>query len=191
MDAPDNSNDASPTITGTTNAPENATVNITVTGSNNVVQTMSATVQANGSYSVDVPSDLAEGAYTVEATITDAAGNPATASDTGSVDTVAPTITVDAPDNSSDATPTIAGNTNAPVGSTVTITVTGSDNAVQNLTATVQPDGSYHVDVPSALEEGAYTVEAAVADAAGNPANAIDTGSVDTQAPTLTVRRAR
>ena len=92
VDAPDNSNDATPTIMGTTNAPENATVNITVTGSNNVVQTMSATVQANGSYSVDVPSDLAEGAYTVEATITDAAGNPATASDTGSVDTVAPTI---------------------------------------------------------------------------------------------------
>ncbi|ABG41171.1 conserved hypothetical protein [Paraglaciecola sp. T6c] len=187
VDAPDNSNDATPTITGTTNAPENATVSITVTGSNNVVQTLSAPVQANGTYSVDVPSDLAQGTYTVEATITDTAGNSTTETDTGSVDTVAPTITVDAPDNSNDATPTIAGNTNAPVGSTVTITVTGSDTVVQTLTATVQPDGSFHVDVPSALEEGAYTVEAAVADAAGNPASANDTGSVDTVAPTLTV----
>ncbi|QHJ13932.1 hypothetical protein FX988_04213 [Paraglaciecola mesophila] len=187
VDAPDNSNDATPTITGTTNEPENATVSILVTDANGVEQTLSATVQANGSYSVDVPNDLAEGNYTVSATITDTAGNSTTETDTGSVDTIAPTLTVEAPDNSNDATPTITGNTNAPVGATVTITVTGSDSAVQTLTATVQPDGSYHVDVPSALEEGSYTVAATVADAAGNPASANDTGSVDTQAPTLTV----
>ena len=187
LEAPDNSSDSTPTISGTTNAPEGSTVQITVTDSGGAVQVLNTQVLINGTYSIDVPSALPDGSYNVEVNVSDQAGNQATIADTGSVDTVAPTITVDAPDNSSDATPTIAGNTNAPVGSTVTITVTGSDNAVQNITATVQPDGSYHVDVPSALEEGAYTVEAAVADAAGNPANASDTGSVDTQAPTLTV----
>ncbi|MEI8648196.1 Ig-like domain-containing protein [Paraglaciecola sp. Hal342] len=187
VEAPDNSSDATPTITGTTNEPDNAIVSITVTGSNGVVQTFDTTVMDNA-FSVDVPSDLVDGNYTVSATITDASGNSTTESDTGSVDTVAPSISVDAPDNSSDATPSITGTTStAPVGATVTITVTGSDSAVQNLTATVQPDGSFHVDVPVALEEGSYTVEATVADAAGNTATDSDTGSVDTQAPTLSI----
>ncbi|WP_039992897.1 Ig-like domain-containing protein, partial [Paraglaciecola chathamensis] len=186
--APDNSNDATPTITGNTDEPENATVSILVTDSQGVEQTLSATVQSDGSFSVDVPNDLAQGNYTVQASITDTAGNSTTESDTGSIDTVAPSLTVEAPDNSSDATPSITGTTStAPVGATVTITVTGSDSAVQNLTATVQPDGSFHVDVPVALEEGSYTVEATVADAAGNTATDSDTGSVDTQAPTLSI----
>ncbi|MEI8648194.1 Ig-like domain-containing protein [Paraglaciecola sp. Hal342] len=187
VEAPDNSSDATPTITGTTNEPDNAIVSITVTGNNGVVQTFDTTVMDNA-FSVDVPSDLVDGNYTVSATITDASGNSTTESDTGSVDTVAPSISVDAPDNSSDATPSITGTTStAPVGATVTITVTGSDSAVQNLTATVQSDGSFHVDVPVALEEGSYTVEATVADAAGNTATDSDTGSVDTQAPTLSI----
>ena len=187
VDAPDNSSDATPTITGSTDAPVNSVVSITITGSNDAVQTVNATVQANGTYSVDVPSDLVEGSYTVQASITDAAGNETIVSDTGNVDTVAPTLTVDAPDNSNDATPRITGETNAPVASTVTITVTGSNSVEQNLTAIVQPDGSFHVDVPSALAEGGYSVSATVADAAGNETIANDTGSVDTVAPTLTV----
>ena len=101
------------------------------------MQTVNATVQANGTYSVDVPSDLVEGSYTVQASITDAAGNKTIVSDTGNVDTVAPTLTVDAPDNSNDATPRITGETNAPVASTVTITVTGSNSVEQNLPAIV------------------------------------------------------
>ena len=187
VDAPDNSNDATPTISGTTDAPVNSTVNLTVTGSNGAIQTLTAEVQANGTFTADVPVDLAEGNYTVAATVADEVGNEASASDTGSVDTQAPNLTVDAPDNSSDATPTITGTTDAPVNATVNLTVTGSDGAVQTLSASVQANGTYSVDVPTDLAEGNYSVAATVADAAGNEADASDTGSVDTQAPVLTV----
>ena len=187
VDAPDDSNDVTPTITGTTDAPVNSVVNLTITGNNGAVQTLNATVQANGTYSAEVPTDLAEGSYTVAATVADAAGNEANASDTGSVDTILPTLTVDAPDDSNDVTPTITGTTDAPVNSVVNLTITGNNGAVQTLNATVQANGTYSAEVPTDLAEGSYTVAATVADAAGNEANASDTGNIDTIAPTLTL----
>ncbi|WP_032479382.1 Ig-like domain-containing protein, partial [Vibrio cholerae] len=147
VDAPDNTNDTTPTITGTTDAPAGSTVTLVVTDANGNQQTLTATVQPDGSYSVDVTTPLAEGSYTVTATVNDPAGNTGTASDKGSVDVTAPVITVDAPDSTNDTTPTITGTTDAPAGSTVTLVVTDADGNEQTLTATVQPDGSYSVEV--------------------------------------------
>ena len=117
----------------------------------------------------------------------DEAGNEATATDPGSVDTTAPVITVDAPDNTSDTTPTITGTTDAPEGSVVTIVVTDSEGNTQTVTTTVKDDGTYSVDVPEALPEGDYTAEATVADEAGNEATATDPGSVDAIEPCVVV----
>uniref|UniRef100_UPI001F25415D Ig-like domain-containing protein n=1 Tax=Vibrio paracholerae TaxID=650003 RepID=UPI001F25415D len=187
VDAPDNTNDTTPTITGTTDAPAGSTVTLVVTDANGNQQTLTATVQPDGSYSVDVTIPLAEGSYTVTATVTDPAGNTGTATDAGSVDVTAPVITVDAPDNTNDTTPTITGTTDAPAGSTVTLVVTDADGNEQTLTATVQPDGSYSVDVTIPLAEGNYKVDASVTDPAGNTGTASDKGSVDVTAPVITV----
>ncbi|EKF9784547.1 Ig-like domain repeat protein, partial [Vibrio cholerae] len=187
VDAPDNTNDATPTITGTSDAPAGSTVTLVVTDANGNQQTLTATVQPEGSYSVDVTTPLAEGSYTVTATVTDPAGNTGTATDNGSVDVTAPTLSVDAPDNTNDTTPTITGKTDAAGGSTVTIVVTDANGNQQTLTATVQPDGSYSVDVTTPLAEGSYTVTATVTDPAGNTGTATDNGSVDVTAPTLSV----
>ncbi|ELG5195499.1 cadherin-like domain-containing protein, partial [Vibrio cholerae] len=146
-------------------------------------QTLSATVQPDGSYSVDVTTPLAEGNYKVDASVTDTAGNNGTASDKGSVDVTAPTITVDAPDNTNDTTPTITGTTNAVPGSTVTLVVTDANGTQQTLTATVQPDGGYSVDVTTPLAEGSYQVTASVTDPASNTGTATDNGSVDIDDP--------
>ncbi|RWR48353.1 hypothetical protein EOW65_10560, partial [Sinirhodobacter ferrireducens] len=177
VDAPALTTDPTPTITGTTDAPAGSTVTLVVTGSDNVSQTFTATVGTDGSYSVDVPADLAEGGYTVEASVEDPAGNTGTADDAGVVDTTPPSITVDAPALTTDPTPTITGTTDAPAGSTVTLVVTGSDNVSQTFTTTVGTDGSYSVDVPADLAEGGYTVEASVEDPAGNTGTADDTGT--------------
>jgi hypothetical protein len=100
--------------------------------------------------------------------------------DTGTTAAVVPlALTVSAPDNSSDTTPTISGATNAPVDSMVSLVVTDSAGDVQNLFATVQSDGSYSVEVPFVLPEGDYTVDASVMDDDGNTANASDLGSVN------------
>ncbi|MFG5024058.1 Ig-like domain-containing protein, partial [Vibrio cholerae] len=187
VDAPDNTNDTTPTITGTTNAVPGSTVTLVVTDANGTQQTLTATVQPDGGYSVDVTTPLAEGSYQVTASVTDPAGNTGTASDKGSVDVTAPVITVDAPDNTNDTTPTITGTTDAPAGSIVTLLVTDTDGNEQTLTATVQPDGSYSVDVTTPLAEGNYKVDASVTDTAGNTGTASDKGSVDVTAPVITV----
>ncbi|WP_323909885.1 retention module-containing protein [Aeromonas caviae] len=182
VSAPDNTNDRTPTLTGTTDAPAGSTVTLLVTDANGNQQTLTATVQPDGSFSVDVTTPLAEGGYQVTASVTDPAGNTGTATDDGSVDTTAPIVTVNAPDNTNDSTPTITGTTDAAPGSTVTLTVTDANGNQQTLTATVQPDGSYSADVVTPLPDGGYDVTASVTDPAGNRGTSSDDGSVDTTA---------
>ena len=183
VDAPDNTSDNTPLISGTTDAPAGSIVSITVTDSRGSVQTVSASVGADGRYSVEVPKALAEGRYTAEAAVKDPAGNEGRASDNGSIDITAPVISVDIPEVSRDTTPTISGKTDVPAGTVVTITVTGKDGHPQVVTTTVKDDGSFEVDVPEALPEGPVSVEAVVKDPAGNEGRASDNGTIDTTAP--------
>jgi len=101
------------------------------------------------------------------------------------IDLVPPVITVSAPDNTNDTTPTITGTTDAAAGSTVTLLVTDANGNQQTLITTVNPDGTFSVDVTTPLVDGSYTVTASVTDPAGNTGTATDDGSVDTVAPEL------
>ncbi|AYK19286.1 retention module-containing protein [Aeromonas veronii] len=94
-------------------------------------------------------------------------------------DLTPPTISVVAPDNTNDTTPTLTGTTDAPAGSTVTLLVTDANGNQQTLTAIVTPTGTFTVDVVTPLAEGSYTVTATVTDPAGNTGSATDDGSVD------------
>ena len=189
VEAPDLSNDNTPTLTGTTtDVEEGQTVTLTVTDSRGGSQVVTATVQADGSYRAEVPNALPDGRYSVEAVVSDKAGNRAEARDDNNgkgnvIDTTAPVITVDAPDNTADNTPLISGTTDAPAGSIVSITVTDSRGSVQTVSASVGADSRYSVEVPKALAEGRYTAEAAVKDPAGNEGRASDNGTIDTTAP--------
>ena len=117
------------------------------------MQTFTAAVQADGSYAVDVPAPLANGPYSATASVT-TAGGTATATDGGSIDTLAPTLAVDAPALTNDTTPTIVGSANLPAGSTVTLTVTDALGSVQSFTAVVLSGGGFSADVPAALAQG-------------------------------------
>ena len=187
INAPGSDNDTTPTLSGTTDATPGSTVTLTITDSAGNTQTVTAIVQADGTYSVDVPTELAEGEFTVNASVTDEAGNTATADTTGEIDTTAPTITINAPGSDNDTTPTLSGTTDATPGSTVTLTITDSAGNTQTVTAIVQADGTYSVDVPAELAEGEFTVNASVTDEAGNTATADTTGEIDTTAPTITI----
>ncbi|MFP8846026.1 beta strand repeat-containing protein, partial [Shewanella baltica] len=187
VDAPDDTQDTTPTITGSTDAPPGSTITIVVTDSTGAEQTLTTTVNPDGTYSVDVTTPLAEGGYTAVATVTDPAGNTGEATDNGNVDNTAPNITVDVPDATNDTTPTITGTTDAPPGSTITIVVTDSTGTEQTLTTTVNPDGTYTVDVTNPVAEGPITATATVTDPAGNTGTATDDGNVDITAPNITV----
>ncbi|HFP3638894.1 TPA: Ig-like domain-containing protein [Escherichia coli] len=158
----------------------------------------SATIQSNGSWSVNVPAaDVAALAdstsYTVSASAQDSAGNSATASRSVAVDLTAPVIsinTVSTDDRLNAAEQqqplTLNGSTSAEVGQTVTVTFGG-----KTYTATVAANGTWALNVPAAdlatLGQGAQTITASVNDRAGNPGQATHALTVDTVAPTVTI----
>ncbi|MEH6393594.1 beta strand repeat-containing protein [Pseudoalteromonas sp.] len=181
-------NDTTPTINGTTDAAPGSQVNVTIIGSDGVQQSVFATVTANGSWSVAAATNLPDGAYTVTAEVTDAAGNTASDTETGGViDTQAPSFDIDPLNTTNDTTPTITGSSDE-IGATVSVVVTDADGVIQNLTAIVQSDGSWSVDVASAMAEGEFEVNASVTDEAGNTSADTEVGGViDISAPIVTV----
>ncbi|MBD0413033.1 beta strand repeat-containing protein, partial [Pseudoalteromonas distincta] len=189
IDALADNNDTTPTISGTaTGEPEGTVVTITVTDEAGNPQTITTEVQADGTFSVDVPNELSEGEFAVEVSVTDNAGNETTATTTGEVDTAAPIVTINALGDTSDTTPTISGTVSGePAGSTITLTVTDANGAVQTISAQVIADGSWTVEVPAALAEGTYSVDASISDSAGNEGTASASGTIDTSALTITI----
>ncbi len=181
------------TLSGSTSGIESGqTVTVTFGG-----KTYTASVAANGSWSVNVPAaDLAtlpDGAANVQASVSSASGNSASATHAYSVDASAPTLTINtiASDDILNATEagsplTISGTSTAETGQTVTVTLNGA-----TYTGTVQADGGWSVSVPTsalgALTASNYTVSATVNDKAGNPGSASHNLAVDTTAPVLTI----
>nr|MDJ0740242.1 Ig-like domain-containing protein [Gammaproteobacteria bacterium] len=82
--APDGTTDTTPTITGTSGEPPGTIITLTIVTSTDV-QTITTPLLADGTFSADVPDALPLGPYFVTASVTDGAGNTATASDPGSV----------------------------------------------------------------------------------------------------------
>ncbi|MGQ1374841.1 BapA/Bap/LapF family prefix-like domain-containing protein [Acinetobacter baumannii] len=170
-------------ITGNTeNIPDGSKVNVTITGKdkdgNVISQEIETTVNPDGSYTAEVPNDFADGDLKVESEVVDQNGNVVKAEDNlsgqGGLDRVDGTITVDV-DNQGHIT---GGTTDVAPGSEVILTITGQDQAgnplEQQVTATVQPDGSYTAEVPAGFADGELTVEAETVDRNGTPVNAED-----------------
>ncbi|MDQ1741240.1 MAG: hypothetical protein QOE53_2892, partial [Pseudonocardiales bacterium] len=168
--------DTTPTISGSTDLEAPGHVTVTVNG-----QTLTAT-PSGGAWSVTSPL-LANGAYPVVASVSDAAGNLGSAAQQLTVDTVLPVVTLDggASVSTNDATPTIAGTSDAAPGTIVQVTVDA-----QTLTALVQSTGLWNIR-PVALSDGAHTVTASVADPAGNLGTDSQELTVDTTAPALSI----
>ncbi len=176
----------------TTNVEENQTVTITFGGKLYI-----ATVDASGNWTATVPSadlgGLKDGDASVQVSVTNVNGNSASAGREYSVDATGPTVSIEIVSdnniiNAAEAQQDLVVNgvSNAEAGQTVTVTLNGVD-----YTTTVQANGSWSVTVPSAdigaITDGDYTITAAVADKAGNPASADRDVLVDTTVPQLTI----
>ncbi|MDN3389419.1 Ig-like domain-containing protein, partial [Pseudoalteromonas sp. APC 4017] len=182
------SNDTTPTINGTSDAAPGSQVKVIITDANGIEQTVMTSVSASGSWSIAASAVLAEGTYSVRAEVTDAAGNIGIDTDNGGViDTQAPSFNISPLSPTNDTNPTISG-TSDELGATVTLTVTDANGDEQTLIATVLGDGSWSVEVPTALAEGSFEVTASVTDDAGNTSSDTETGGViDTIAPTVSI----
>ena len=180
-------------LSGTTsNVEENQTVSILFGG-----KTYTASVDADGKWTATVPSaDLAglkEGDASVQVSVTNVNGNSASAGREYSVDTTAPSVTINtlAADDILNATEakadlTVSGTSTAEAGQTVTVSLNG-----KHYTTTVGADGNWTLDVPAAdlaaLTDGSVTVTAAVSDKAGNPASVAHNLAVDVTVPVVTI----
>ena len=174
--ATDYTTDTTPTISGTTDVEAPGIVTVNVAG-----QTLTAT-PSNETWSV-TSSILANATYQVVASVVDGAGNPGTATQELTVDTVLPVITLDNGSSipTNDPTPTISGTSDVAVDTVVRVTVDS-----QNLRALVHSGGTWNVR-PAPLADGARIVTAAVTDPAGNVGSDSEVLTIDTIAPAVTI----
>ena len=170
-------NDATPTIGGTSDAAPGTVVHVAVDS-----LMLTALVQLAGTWNV-TPEALADGTHPVTVSVSDLAGNLGIAGQALTVDTAAPAVTITAGAHAltNHAAPVIAGTAAVAPGSTVTVNL-----ADETLFALVQSDGTWSVTA-AALSEGPHRVIMTVADAAGNPASFTQTLTVDTVPPVIAI----
>ena len=186
--------DAGVTVSGSTTAEAGQIV--TVTLNSPTVQTYQATVQADGSWSINIPAAdleaLTDGSHTLTATVNDKAGNPASTTHNLAVDLTVPVLTINtiAGDDIINAAEhgqalVISGSsTGGEAGDVVSVTLNN-----KTYTTTLDASGNWSVGVPAAdvtaLGSGPQTVTATVTDAAGNSDDASRTVTVNLTAPTI------
>ncbi|MFK8258130.1 Ig-like domain-containing protein [Erwinia sp. AnSW2-5] len=162
--------------------------------------TYTGTVDSNGNWNIPlspaVLQQLPQTGVNLVVTVTDAAGNSSSKPVSVAVDTVAPTISLNAIStdgviNASEATQdvTISGSSvGAQIGQTVTVVFNGQTY----FTTITDANGSWALDIPAGsltgVVNGVYTLTATVTDAAGNtslPATTDVTLSVSSLQPTI------
>jgi hypothetical protein len=170
-------NTSSPTISGTTDVQAPGVVTVTIAG-----HTPVTTTPSGGAWSVPAGT-LANGTYSVTASVVDGAGNTGNATQQLTIDTIPPALTLDGGPTvtTNDPTPKISGTSDVAPDTLVWVTV-GS----QTVKAVVQSTQTWNVAV-AALTDGAHTVTAAVTDPAGNTTTTSQQVTVDTVAPAVTI----
>jgi hypothetical protein len=163
-------------IAGTSDEVVGSAVTVTI-----ATQVVATVVQIGGVWEA-TPSPLTDGTYTVTASVTDAAGNTGVALQVLTVDTTAPSITIDGAASvaTNDDTPAIGGTSSA-IGSLITVHVGG-----QILTTTVQLNGVWSA-VAGLLANSTFAVTATVEDGGGNQAGASQWLTVDTVLPLVNI----
>ncbi len=159
------------TITGT--AEPNSTVTVTYPDGT----TSTATADASGNYTMDIPaSEDLIGNEELSVTATDAAGNVSTEGGTTVLDTTAPEVTTVNSVTSEDTTITGTAEPNS------TVTVTFPDGTTA--TANADGDGNYTIDIPSNEDlKGGETLPVTSTDEAGNQSGEATTTVTDITAP--------
>lgn len=180
-------------ISGTvSNIEDGQNVSVTLTSAGGGAPVVVTGIVAGGIWQIDNVdiSALADGLISAEASVTDVAGNPATALDNSTKDTQA-AISIAIEDGGDElindaeviALINVSGSvTNVEDGQSVTLTL--SDGVSTQILNTTIIGGNWTVngiDV-SAFNDGVLTATANVTDLAGNPAAAQDTSVKDTQA---------
>ncbi|WP_405326018.1 Ig-like domain-containing protein [Leeuwenhoekiella sp. LLG6367-2.1] len=183
---PQVTSNTTPTITGTADSDDVLTV--TVDGVIYTEGDGNLTDNTNDTWSLTIPSALADGIYDVKATVVGIGGTATDATiNELTIDTVAPTVPTVDELVANTSTPTITGTLDSAdeisvIVNTVTYTE-GDGDLVDN------GDGTWELEIPvgNEIPDGTYDVEVTVTDNAGNTASdvTVDELTIDTVAPTV------
>ncbi|WP_228482698.1 Ig-like domain-containing protein, partial [Pseudoalteromonas simplex] len=163
----------------------NTSLAVTFTDADGISHTVAVTTDASGNWSAEAGQALADGNYTVSASISDAAGNNSSASDSGEVDTIPPELAF-VPTFLLGQLVTLSGTSDLPAGSTVTITQTLLGGGSVTYTATTDANGDWSLTGLTVPLANLASITASASDAAGN-VRTISSSDFDGTPPTLTV----
>lgn len=166
------STDGLPLITGTYDPTLTISMQVTVNGVTYTQADSELTLNADGTWALDLtglPVALADGTYAVDAVISDGFGveisDPTT--DELLVDATPPAVPTVTSLVTNVSAPTIEGTYDADDLGTVEVTVNGTTYTVDDAELTLNPDGTWSLDLP-ALSDGTYEVVVVQTDDAGN-----------------------
>ncbi|MCL2912173.1 Ig-like domain-containing protein, partial [Shewanella corallii] len=192
-------NDQTLVISGQVDLGDNNTLTVNFNGVNYTLADAELTVDANGNWSLDVTgTELADGTYTVTATVTDAQGNTSTATQNVVIDTTADNdgdgVTISITDITEDSgvdgdfitndqTLVISGQVDLGDNNTLTVNFNGVNYTLADAELTVDANGNWSLDVTGTeLADGTYTVTATVTDVQGNTSTVTQDVVIDTTA---------
>ena len=178
-------NDNTPTITGTADSADDLVV--VVDGVTYTEGDGNLTDDGDNTWTLVIPTPLADGTYDVMATATDAAGNSSSDATTDelTIDIMGPTVPTVDPLVTNDNTPTITGTADS--ADDLVVVVDGATYTEGDGNLTDNGDNTWTLVIPTPLADGTYDVMATATDAAGNSSSDATTDelTIDTMAPTV------
>ena len=181
--------DNTPVISGTAFLVTGETLTVEVNGVTYIQGDGNLIVDTDDTWALTIPdaNALIDGTYQVVAIITDAAGNTSTDPGTSEilVDTDAPNTPGITSLQSNDTTPAINGMATLASGERLSVEINGVTYTQGDGNLTIDPNGTWTLVVPTALDEGAYDIKATITDAAGNTGTSTSIGGllIDVTAP--------
>ena len=153
-------NDPTPTITGTGEPGDEVTILIDGTPSG------TATVDEDGNWSFTPSDDLDDGDHTIEATVEDPAGNSGSSGEvTVTIDTTPPGLTIGSPGEGDETGPGDEWTGTTEPGAEVVVTIDGEEVG----RTTADEEGNWSLAIPEgSLPQGEGTIEVTATDPAGN-----------------------
>ena len=170
-------NDTTPLISGTADLAPDESLSVEVDGVLYTEGDGKLIVNPDSTWTLAIPTSLADGQYDVTATATDAAGNTSTDPSAGElhIDATAPAAPTVEPLISAEATPILTGVVKLAPGEILTVEVNGVRYTQGDGNLVVNLDGTWELVIPAsdALNEGNFPVTVRVIDAAGNSSQTI------------------
>ncbi|MBF0220525.1 MAG: hypothetical protein HQL49_13505 [Gammaproteobacteria bacterium] len=170
--------DSTPTLQGSFDTTETATLTVTVAGMTYTLGQSSELTASGNTWSLNLAITMTPGTYEVVVTASDQNGNSATDNSTNELtiqDTLPPQTPMVTPLITGDTTPTLKGSFSSADTATLTVTVAGTTYTLGQSSELTASGNNWSLNLDTLLSPGIYEVVVTASDSSGN--SAFDTSS--------------